>query len=359
MRLSYFKPILSPSLVREGLERDMDWFGYLKKILSFCCFLFFVFLPSCVSAMIVSPVLFDVQGDPGSQIDRVIELKNDTKQTVEYTLSSENFISTGEDGGQAYLLESSKRDLASWMSWSQPSVVVGPGSVVKVPIVINIPVDAEPGGHYATVFFSQGNKDGSESSLGMMQQVGVLFLARISGELTERASIESFELRAPTDMISHIPAIFDIRVRNEGSVHVRPTGEIVVTNLLGRVVAKIPFNQKQGAILPNGIRHFETRWGSPNDLEEKDGFWSELRAEWRGFAIGRYAAEIHATYGSSSQNFPKYKEIFWVFPWHLGLMILIGLVVLVVLIKIYNKCLICRMVAKSNAIASRRKTTRR
>lgn len=327
--------------------------GMMKYVFIFCLF----FIPFDVSAMIVSPVMYDVQIDRGSQVDRVIELKNDTKQTVTYGLSSENFISSGEEGGQMYLTSSSQKDLASWMSWPSSSIVVEAGDTVKVPITIRVPNDAEPGGHYATVFFSQGGN--GDSGVGMMQQVGVLFLLRVSGELTERAYIESFELRASSDVANHLPLVFDVRVRNQGSVHIRPEGEIVITNALGKTVSRIPFNPKNGAVLPNGVRHFETSWGEVNALNQQKGFWSELKTEWKQMAVGRYVAEIHATYGSMSQEFPKLKEVFWVLPWHLGLVALIGVIAFLILIKVYNHCLICSRISKSDAEKTKRKTTRR
>lgn len=315
-------------------------------------FLFSLFLictPRQTVAMIVSPVLYDVRIDQGASAEREILLKNDSSQKAFYTLSSENFISQGEDGGQMYLSNSNREDLASWMSWSKEKIAVDPGATVRVPIKIAIPNSAEPGGHYATVFFSRVNENDENASVGITEQVGVLFLVRVSGEVTERAHITSFELRGSSDEISRLPAVFDVRVQNDGSVHIRPEGSIVITNILGKTVATIPLNQKGGAVLPGGIRHFESTWKKQGDADFGTGFWNEVKAEWNQFSIGRYTAEIRGVYGSQSKEFPRLKEVIWIFPWHLFLIGVGILVALIGFVKLYTHCLICRLVSKSNA----------
>lgn len=316
----------------------------------------FLIVASCLmigiqqtSAMMVSPVMYDVQIDQGASIEREIQLKNDTKQKAFYTISSENFISQGEDGGQMYLPNSNYEDLASWMSWSKEKIVVDPGATVRVPIKIQVPNSAEPGGHYATVFISRVSEGEEKDSVGMTEQIGVLFLVRVSGEVTERAYITSFELRGSSDETNRLPAIFDVRIQNDGSVHIRPEGYIVITNMLGKVVAKIPLNQKEGAVLPSGTRRFESTWKKQGNADYGTGFWNEVKAEWSQFSIGRYTAEIQAVYGSRMQQFPRLKEVIWIFPWHLFLIAIGVLVALIGFVKLYTHCLICRLISRSNA----------
>lgn len=326
-------------------------------ILSIVTFGMFVVSTVRVSAMTVSPVLYDLSVDPGQIIEREIEIKNDSKVISSYELSSEDFISEGEEGGQRYLNDSSRKDLASWMSWNGVPIVIQPGASVRTVVKITIPNTATAGGHYATIFATKIQGDQIKDSVGFSEQIGVLFLVRVSGELTERASVNSFHLRAEKNRLNRLPVLFDLRIKNGGSTHVRPSGSIVITNAIGKVIQVLPINSSQGAILPNGIRHFEVRWGSVSLASNQDKrFWNEVKREWSGFAFGKYTAELRATYGDRAQPLERARISFWVIPWHLMIVGVGTIIVLIALANLYRHCLICSLVAKSDA---KRKTTRR
>jgi hypothetical protein len=308
-----------------------------------------IIFSSSANAMSVSPAMFDVEVDPGASVTKEIILKNDTNQATVYRMYSENFISHGEDGGQTYLSDSSNQDLASWFSWKQERIVVNVGERIHVPIEIRIPSSATPGGHYATVFFSQEEINHQGSSVGISGQVGVLFLVRVSGEVTQRASIDSFMLRLKEKGLHCLPASFDLRIRNEGSSHIRPMGYLIITNVLGILVKKIPFNETNKAILPNSIRHFEMKWMDEADDIEPEGFWDELKMEWKHFSFGRYTAEVQMTYGPNDTAVSSEKIIFWICPWRLMLFIFGCCISLLVVVKIYNRCLINCLIARSDA----------
>lgn len=75
------------------------------------------------------------------------------------------------------------------------------------------------------------------------------------------------------------PIDFTLRVKNDGNVHIRPKGTIIITNLFGQKVDEIPL---EGAnVLPGATRKMDTAW-------EKDN------------ALGSYTATLVATYGQQS-----------------------------------------------------------
>lgn len=309
-----------------------------------------------VSAMTVSPVLFDVQLNPGDSLERTMEIRNDSTQKVSYVLSSENFISEGEDGGQLYLNEKTKSDLASWISWKYDPIIVEPGQSVRIPVTIVIPQDATAGGHYATVFISQQRDTDTKDSIGMVQQIGVLFLVRVAGEITERALIDSFEVNGHSDFYSRLPIVFETRVRNQGSVHIRPSGYVVIRNAIGAIVATIPINETQGAILPNGIRKFENVWTKTDRSTRIASFWHEVIEELNQFTIGYYRAQALVTYGINTQEIRSVTKTFWIIPWHLLIVVFGALAIILLSLKLYKKWLICCLISESDA---KRKTTRR
>jgi len=296
-------------------------------------------------ALTVSPVLFDQNLDPGMSANGQIGLTNDTNQTQTYYVSVQNFVANGEEGEQTFLEEKDTSGLAGWLKTEKDQVTLAPTMQENINWTINLPKNAEPGGHYAAVFFSTQPPTESQTAVGVGAKIGVLFLINVSGNIKEAASVETFRLMDSPDenakavsVIERLPAYFELRVKNNGSVHIQPMGTVTIKNLFGSTVASIPANPAKSRVLPDSIRRIRPLWG----IFEKDktvGFWKNLQKEWTGFALGRYTATLDATYGTQHQPL-QVSMAFWVFPWRLCLMALLLLILLIVLLKVYNKMLI-------------------
>jgi hypothetical protein len=220
-------------------------------------FFLFLLLPGDrARALTVSPVLFDMDIAPGASAQAKIVLTNETDEPQTFSFLAENFIASGEEGAQTYIHEEELTGLASWVYPDRPEVSLDPGKSADFPFLIRVPEDAEPGGHYAAIFFSRGSGDGAPSAkggVGITEQVGVLLLVRVPGNIMEQSNVESFRM-ARGAVLHRLPAEFELRVRNTGSVHVRPTGTLVIRNMIGMTVARLPANPKQSAVLPGSVR---------------------------------------------------------------------------------------------------------
>lgn len=328
-----------------------DWIkrsfrSYRRIVISVAFTLFTFMMPFCLQAMTVSPVLVDVSIDPGVIIEKTIFIKNESKAISYYSLMAENFTASGETGAQAYSGDGSS-DLASWISWSTSTIVVLPGEVVSVPVRISVPNDAGAGGHYATLFVSRVNAN-DKNNVGLYEQIGVLFLVRVSGEIVDAASIESFRLKSNRSLINHLPAAFELRIRNNGGSHIRPEGSVVLKNAIGRIVSVLPINRTGGAVLPRSVRKFDANWGRVDNSCDA-GFWSSVRNELNHFAFGFYTADVHATYGDQHQSLNRASISFWVIPWHLMIVCFGGLLLLLIAYRVFKHCLICRLVAEAES----------
>lgn len=285
-------------------------------------------------AMTVSPVMFEKEIAPGASAQDVIHIINDSNQEKTYTLSAQNFIANGENGAQQYLQEQQPTDLASWVRTNGPSVTIPSGESANIPFTITVPQGAEPGGHYATIFFSQSaGTESNGSGVGIAQQVGVLLLVSVPGDVSEQASIESFRMPHGSSF-DHLPASFELRVKNSGSVHLHPEGDITIRNILGNVVARIPANPAHSAVLPNSIRRMDSDWVKAKN--QNGGFFAQMGNEWRNFAVGKYSASVNASYGSKGAPLSAATVSFWVFPWRLFIVFLIAVLILILLIRGYN-----------------------
>lgn len=227
----------------------------------------------------IIPPRFELFANPGDRVSERIRVRNDSDFPSSYSVVVEDFSSAGEEG-QVVLEEETgvtSYNLAKWVELSARDVVLQPGEETTFTYNINVPRDAEPGGHYASILFQSGGEP-VPGGAAVSQRIGSLILLRVSGNVVEDAAIETFE--APS-YSQKGPIIFTARVKNNGNVHIQPKGTIIITNLFGQKVEEVPL---VGAnVLPNAVRKIETSWEKEN-------------------LIGHYTATLVSTYGQ--QNLP-------------------------------------------------------
>jgi hypothetical protein len=318
--------------------------------------LFAAFGQERAQALTVSPVRIELAGDPGTTITGEFLLINEQANQQLFYLSSENFEARGEEGTPTFV--ASKEGLSSWVK-TAPSVRLLSGEKKKVQFKIDIPVSADPGGHFAAIFAGTSDPaaaaQGGQVSVGA--KIGVLVLLRVNGEVAEGGGLLSFE--GSGRVVSGLPLTFSYRFQNTGGDRLRPTGDILLTNTFGMTAARILANPSEGNILPASTRKFTTEWLTTNTAEDdyqdmktalaKDetvGFWSAVQRQWSHFALGLYTARLTISYGVSEVKEAAATYRFLVFPWQL--LTVIGLGVAVVgfggraAIRRYNRWIIAQ-----------------
>ncbi|MDF1498503.1 MAG: DUF916 domain-containing protein [Patescibacteria group bacterium] len=318
-----------------------------KKIIGCFVFLAVFLLFGEVGAVSISPPVIEIDVNPGDQIERTIKVNNETEKERTYIVGVKKFEMIGEEGYQKFIpIEENNDDfgLTSWIKYNETKIVVSPKSSKEFKFTIDIPLSADPGGHYASVYFSTGaeNVDNDASSaVGVQAQINSLILFRVSGDVVEKAEIESFDLENGKILLYHLPVNFVFRVKNEGNVHIMPIGNIEIKNMFGKKVEVLNANPKNNRVLPESIRKIESQWGSDEKNMLEGGFIQELKNEYSNFAFGKYSARLDAVYGNGNQNLLSGMIIFWIIPWRLILVFVIIFVFLlfgiVILIKKYNK----------------------
>jgi hypothetical protein len=281
----------------------------------------------------------------------VLKLFNDTPRTVTIYPILENF--TGSDGGEGGTPEFYPVDedpygtaMAQWITAEgvgEP-MTLQPNERANFSFAINVPADAQPGGHYGALILSTSPPDQiATEGVGVSAQVGVLIFVRVSGEVREAGSIAEFGFKNPKVWYNHLPIDFFLRFENSGNTHLRPTGNLFIKNWFGRQVASIALNSDFRAILPRSVRRFDFGWG--DKAEDSGDFLAQLSREWKHFAIGKYEATVALNYGSEGKVVVE-KRAFSVWPWRLMLVGGTGLVVILLLLglllKLYNLSVIKR-----------------
>ncbi|HNW71650.1 MAG TPA: hypothetical protein PKZ36_00450 [Candidatus Paceibacterota bacterium] len=303
--------------------------------------------PFTAEALTVSPVRVEISGNPGQVLEEKMTLINDTKNSQTFYSSFLNFEAEGETGNPAFVESSS--DLDKWMS-TENSITIEPGKSVIATIKIAIPQNAEPGGHFAAVFWGTFPNNPENPAVSIGAKVGMLILLSVNGDVEEGGGLLQFSTIGNKFWYNTLPVSFMYRFKNDGGDRIKPTGKTIIRNTFFIPTDKIDANISKGNILPNSIRKFEFDWiKSPRAKDfiapEKvlSRFFDTALYQFKNFAVGLYSAKLDLTYGIQNLNTTK-TVYFFVFPWQmlLCLAVILSIVLFVgsKLVKRYNRYII-------------------
>ncbi|PIS42858.1 MAG: hypothetical protein COT24_01390 [Candidatus Kerfeldbacteria bacterium CG08_land_8_20_14_0_20_40_16] len=307
-------------------------------------------LAGAVKAITLIPPSLEFGLIPGQTQKTEIKLFNETTAEINLYTKVVNFVAKDDTGEPDFLFEGPfDEGLSAWVDVQPGPIALEPGQRVSVPITVNPPLDAEAGGHYAAVFFTENPPEASGPGvIRVASSIGTLLLTQVEGEIVKQGSLAGFTTASGQKFLNRLPIDFIVRFQNDGNVHLRPTGTITITSTFGNTAATLEVNPSKGAALPEQIRKFEAVW-EKGQVKETTGnawtsFWKELGNEWRNFAFGRYKANLNLTFGSASDQQTTATTCFWVFPWRViligAIVLLVVILLLILLIKRYNRWIV-------------------
>ena len=313
-------------------------------LVQFVLALFLVGTPSAF-ALTLSPVKVEVTGNPGDTLRGELELMNEQSFTKSYFSSFENFEPSGDTGSPRFI--GAEDGLATWLH-TDDSFTIGEGESIKIPYIINIPANAEPGGYFAAIFWGEDNpkaEKGGEVSIG--GKLGVLILLRVAGDISEEAGIKEFATVNAQKLFAYLPISFTYRFRNDGGDRVVPLGDIVVKNMFGATAATLKANETEGSVLPNSTRKFTVTWGTPLKEATESSFIQTVKNQASDFHFGYYTANLSVMYGVANKTSESHLW-FVMIPWQLLLVIAGVLGSLWFMLRLYTKWVIAKSKATSN-----------
>lgn len=271
--------------------------NFLKLALS--TFAFFALVQSSF-AISISPSRTEMDIDPGETKTLVITVFNEGDTEMDNVVAEvEAFNKNSEDG---YPIndetdEDNASSVTKWITYSDTGFPLPSNEGKRVTVTITAPEDAEPGGKYAQILFSQRPKtDGLNGSTGIIvvSRVASLLLLKVSGDIYTTGEIESIKIAEEIKSDEAIP--FSVTFRNNGNVHIKPVGNIKITNTkTGRelintgsyiesadsiptILNTIPINRNGGNVLPGSNRIFISQWS-------------------QNFENGKFTATANISYG--------------------------------------------------------------
>ncbi len=281
----------------------------------------------------ISPVIVEVNVDPGQTYTFKVSPFNITDNDLELTPLVNDFKSRDETGTPQIVLDGSlpaSASLKNWLTLSDSSPFqLAPKTTKPVIVTLNVPKNAEPGGHYGVVRFTGAGVGQNQDNVALVASWGTLVLVRVSGNITERLNVVDFYTSrhgARSGWFEKEPISFTERINNGGNVHVKPKGNITITNMFGKQTGSIEINGAGGNVLPSSIRRFDQTFNKAN-------------------LFGRYTATFNLAYGTNGQILSSSLS-FWVIPYKLIIIVLVVLALVIWLgimgIKRYNRSIVKR-----------------
>lgn len=291
----------------------------------------------------ISPGLIEKPADPGQVMSEEFKITNLSNDEKTYYLFVKDISGVRDGGSPIFANENAEitgYELSSWIDLGVTEITLTPGAEQIVPITINVPENATPGSHFGGVFVSLEPPRMRNIGAAVGFEVANIVSIRINGDALESMQIRSF---ATDKYIYGSPNVqFSAQIQNKGNVLERPFGPMEITNMFGKRVAQLTFNESLGGVFPQTTRDFKLVW---NDS---------------GTAFGRYDVRLSLVYGENgNQRYTISSELsFWVLPWNIikpALIVLsILLVVTYIAIQLYIRRSV-RVLSQGRIVNRRRK----
>lgn len=276
--------------------------------------------PGSGQALEIAPPLVNLKADPGQTVKADIKIRDIAKTPLIVTGEVNDFTSQGEAGIPKVDVDSEERSPYSIIDWVEPlnQLRLEPQEIKNLPITINVPANASPGGYYGVIRFTATPGELDQSGVALSASLGALIFLRVNGDAEESMNIE--ELFAEKNgrrgvFFDSQPITFVQRIKNTGNVQEQPVGILKVSDMFGNTIANLTFNAERRNVLPDSIRRFETSL-------DKTNIGSRI-------LFGLYTAELTTSYGPDNELNTTKTMRFFVFPWQVVLGILVALAAII------------------------------
>lgn len=237
---------------------------------------------------------------PGERIQVQLRVRNVSSEPVSVFTSAQDFVidTDGETPISIDASVSNRWSLASWLTIAPTEHNIAPNATVGINVLIEVPIDALPGGHYAMVLHQPGNAPDSQeatqpatndSASAINQRVGTLLYVVVDGPINEEAYIRDF---AFPEFSEYGPVPFEFAIENNSDIHVTPQMSVEIFNMFNQKIETIAIQPKN--IFPLSSRDFDGQW---------DRVWG-----W-----GLYKARLTMSFGSAGAIVVA-NTSFWLLP---------------------------------------------
>lgn len=255
--------------------------------------------------------------NPGESYVKELMITNRLGKKMDFKVSVEDFEGTKDLESPTRLLGDDRGpySLKDYISTELNEFTLDHGQRMILPVTINIPADAEPGGRYGSVLISANptsdesgvEKDSAKGKINLITRLASLFFVGVNGDIYRDGRLSEF--KTSSWYYEQAPVSLQLIFENNGRIHLSPYGVIEIYNMMGRKIDEVEADPWFS--MPDSLRFREIKWN-------------------RNFLFGRYTAKASINRGYS--GIVDVKEVsFWVIPWKI---ILAALAILILIISI-------------------------
>lgn len=266
----------------------------------------------------IRPAIIEVILNTDGVIKQEISVFNLTDTAIPMTTSKESFAAEGLDSVPADKLI--RYDASAWITLSETDTnfTLQPNEIKTITLNILKPVDASPGGHYATVYFQPAPTEGaqSESAAYIDARVASLVLMQIPGETEESMAINNFTIAR--SLYETPPIAMSFNSENTGNIHLLPSSRIeIYDDLTNQIVSTVSL--KSDLILPGLQKSFSVEQNIP-------------------YVMGKFSAQVVTDYGAANAKEVRSERVsFYIIPYKFIIVLIVAVVLLIVFRKRISK----------------------
>ncbi len=262
----------------------------MKKIILSVIIALFLQVGTSFASFGVSPLKFEYDLNNFNVIQDKIKIINQSDSPITLYSSTEDFIAGDDSWNPKFIRPEDQVNagytLSNWIRVEDRNITLAPRESREINFSIQIPRNAEPGWHYAAIFFAPWIAQNAQ--VAVVQRLWVLVLVNVPGDVIIQWEVKNFDIGlkqnetfTPQNNFSQLPITFQTLFKNDGNVHLKPNGKITLLdenkNILKNVWKKslmspsgtflwetlvdyIPINESLGNVLSKSERKFENIW---------------------------------------------------------------------------------------------------
>lgn len=173
----------------------------------------------------LSPLRSELNIAPGTSFDGTLTVANSTNQAMTVHLSADEFSVINLQYDYAFTAES---DVAKWATFIPEDVSLAAGKSQKVTFNIGVPLTAELGGRYISLFASTAT-DSVDNNVNSRQRIASLLYITVLGNVTRAGHLVS--LSSPWAISGE--SKWSMAIQNTGTTHFRSRYTVNIHNVLG------------------------------------------------------------------------------------------------------------------------------
>lgn len=271
----------------------------------------------------VSSGRVDLSLNAGEQNIQKVTVMNRMGEESRFKVAVEDFGVSDENGVAKFFGDDiGPYSLKNYLKPEINEFTLKHGDQITFDVVVNIPKEAPPGGLYGAVLISnipiipEKTSEKIEGQMGIESRIGVLFYVRVNGQLVEDGELKTFSTEKSFFTDPNVK--FNFNFENKGNIHLKPSGKITITNMLGTQVGQVKIDPY--FILPKSTRILTKNWGQK-------------------FMLGKYTANIEINRGYEGGLVDKKSVEFWVVPSFIIYVVAVSLLLifLVIIFEIIHK----------------------